>query len=173
MIVNAYLGEVTHKLKTGKTRRFRPEGEVHLVNPEGVRRSREESARANPVERLGSGGYSARIFVGLKVGQETRWTIDDVIRITYDALKKQARGGPVEGASILAQHGIYEDTETGERVIEPSVQIIVIDLSAKSKEAFTKDMEELAEDLRKRLEQQTVILEIQKRGVVEDVCSVT
>lgn len=171
MIVHTYLGEVTHKLKGGKTRRFRPQGHVHLVTAEGT--VRREGARPNPIERLGAGGYSARIFVGLKVGQETRWTIDDVIRITYDTLKRQAKGGPVEGASILAQHGIYEDTETGERVIEPSVQVIVIDLSGRSKEAFTTDMEQLAEELRKKLEQQTVILEIQKRGVVEDVYSVT
>ena len=165
MIVHTYLGEVTHKLKSG-TRRFRPTGEVRMLAPDG-------RPQNNPVERLGSGGYSARIFVGLKVGQETKWTIDDVISVTYDELKRQAKGGPVEGASVLAQHGIYEDFVTKERVVEPSVQVIVIDLSGKDKDAFTRDMEALAEALRKKLEQQTVILEIQKRGVVEDVYSVT
>jgi hypothetical protein len=129
--------------------------------------------RANPIERLGSGGYAARIFVGLMVGQENRWTVDDVIRITYEVRKRQAKGGPVEGASILAQHGIYEDVATRERVIEPSAQVVIIDLSGREKEAFVAEMQELAEALRAELEQQTVILEIQKKGVLEDVYSVT
>jgi len=123
----------------------------------------------NPVSRLGGGGYSACIFVGLKVGRTVKWTVDDVVRIVWEVREAQHQA---PDATILAQKGIYRDVK-GRRIVEPSVQVILIDFSDASKEAFTKEMEALAEALRKELKQETVILEIQNRGVIEDVFSVT
>jgi hypothetical protein len=172
MIINAYLGEVTHRLKEGRVRRFRPTGELCILTADGRKTSAAERAKSNPVERIGGGSYAARIFVGLKVGKETRWTIDDVIRITYETRKAQAKGGLVEGASILAQHGIYQDKDSLEEVIEPSAQVVIIDLSGMDKAVFVEQMSELAEKLRADLQQKEVILEIQKSGIVEDVYTV-
>jgi hypothetical protein len=170
MLINAHLGEVTHHLKSGRVRHFRPEGKIYAVTDTGRRVAASEyRKKRNPIDRIGDGGYAARIFVGLNVGKETKWTIDDVIRIVVKTRKAQKR---VPDASIIAQSGIYQD-KTGDLVVEPSVQIVIIDLAGTPKAAFLKEMKRLAELLRKQLQQETVILEIQKSGVSEDVYSVT
>ena len=84
MILNAYTGTATHHLLDGRVRQFKPEGELHHVREGTVRRK-------NPVSRLSGPGeqLAARLFVGLNVGQDVVWTIDDVIRITFDVRKQQ------------------------------------------------------------------------------------
>lgn len=142
------------------TRRFRPQGRlVEYDSP----------AQPNPATRLGSGGYAARLFVGLKVGNEERWKTADIIRIVRDVRKAQGKSAD---ASILAQSGIYED-RSGELVVEPSVQVIIIDLVGEKKNTFVGSMKELGERLVKDLEQEAVILEIQRRGIVSDVYTIT
>ena len=152
---NVYAGEAVHG-----SRRFKPKGELICY---------QTGALANPVSRLGGGGFSARIFVGLNVGQAQKYKVADVIKIVWRVRKKQKRSAD---ASILAQHGIYEDFR-GKRVIEPSVQIILIDTAGTPKKEWIAEMTELAEALRKSMKQETVILEIQRRGVSTDVFSVT
>jgi hypothetical protein len=159
---HTYAGEATHHHTDGSIHRFTPAKNSRL-------KTYHEAVRENPTTRLSSGGLSARLFVGLNVGQKRGYTVDDVVEIVWKVRKKQKRSGD---ASILAQKGIYED-RSGKRVTEPSVQIIIIDFSGAAKDVFTSEMEGLAETLCKQMKQETVILEIQKRGVVEDVYSVT
>ena len=156
----AYCGEATYVLASGSRKTFRPKGRL---------RTYEKGARTNPVTRLSSGGLSARLFVGLKVGQRTAYKVDDVIAVVRRVRKRQGKSAD---ASILAQKGIYED-RSGDLIVEPSVQIVIIDLAGEKKPAFVSDMKKLAEELRRKLKQETVILEIQKSGVVKDVYSVT
>lgn len=152
---NVYAGEAVHG-----TRRFKPRGKlrVHSVGVE-----------ANPTTRLGGGSYSARIFVGLNVGTRRGFTEKDVIGVVWRVRKKQKRSAD---STILSQKGIYEDFR-GRRIIEPSVQVLVIDTAGTPKREFVGEMKELAEALQRRLKQETVILEIQKKGVSVDVYSVT
>ena len=156
----AYCGEATYVLANGGRKTFRPKGRL---------RTYEKGALKNPATRLSGGGLSARLFVGLKVGQRATYKIDDVIAIVRRVRKRQGKSAD---ASILAQKGIYED-RSGDLVVEPSVQVIIIDLASEKKSAFVADMKELAEELRRKLHQETVILEIQRRGIVRDVFSVT
>jgi hypothetical protein len=151
---NVYAGEAQHG-----PRRFRPRGSLKCYH---------EGAQENPTTRLGGGGYSARIFVGLNVGQRKAYSVDDVVKIVWGVRKRQGRSGD---ASILAQRGIYED-RGGKRVVEQSVQIIIIDFSGATKKGFIAEMIELAEALQKRMKQETVILEIQNKGRVVDVFSI-
>jgi len=153
-------GEATHTIKH-KRRRFKPYGGVMVIHDAFDGKTAEE------VTRLGSGTYSARLFVGLSVGQTPKWIVDDVTAKVYDIRKEQ---GKSPDASILVQRGLYEDF-SGKRVTEESVQVIIIDLSGAEKKAFVEDMKELAEKLRVSLEQEVVILEIQKKGLVTDVFS--
>ena len=170
---NIYAGEAQHG-----PRRFRPKGRLRVyhegdITEDSTVEYRDDEtrhrAKANPASRLGSGGYSARIFVGLNVGQRKAYNVDDVVKIVWNVRKKQKRSGD---ASILAQRGIYEDRK-GKRVVEPSVQVVLIDLAGTPAKEFTHEMVELAEALCHKLKQETVILEIQKGGVVKDVYSVT
>jgi hypothetical protein len=169
-IISAYLGEAVHHLKSGRSLRFRPQGEILIVNAEGVGVASTARTQTNPLERIGSGGYASRIFVGLSVGDTPKYTIDDVVAETWRVRKEQERAAD---ASFLAQRGLYDDLKTGDTVFETSVQIVIIDMIGQQKEAFVKEMTALAEDLRKKFEQQSVILEIQHRGISEDVYSVT
>ena len=152
---NVYAGEAIHG-----SRRWKPKGKLHLHHTGAVE---------NPAHRLGGGGFSARIFVGLNVGTKRGFTEKAVIAIVWKVRKRQKKNAD---STILSQKGIYEDS-LGRRIIEPSVQVIIIDLAGTAKKAFTGEMKELAEVLRKELKQETVILEIQRKGVVSDVFSVT
>jgi hypothetical protein len=158
---NVYAGEATYRVGS-RVRRFRPKGKLHD-------HSKRQGAVENPVKRLSGGGYSARLFVGLNVGQTQRYDEDDVVDIVWKTRKKQ---GALADASILTQKGIYED-RSGALVTEPSVQVIIIDLSGAAKKAFVGEMQELAETLRRKMRQETVILEIQRKGTTVDVYSVT
>jgi len=161
MIHHAHLGKVVHHLKNGRVREFTPKGKIFTV-------SGGKLAKQNPIERIGQGGYSARLFVGLKVGRKLKWKIADVVKIVWDVRERQKA---TPDASILAQSGIYKDMK-GRRIVEPSVQIIILDFSGQPKEVFVYQMQTLGEALCRELEQETVILEIQNKGVIEDVYTV-
>lgn len=166
-IVHAYLGEAVHHLKNGHVRRWRPGEKAPMAYYDAHGKVR---ARAKEdVERLGSGGYTARIFIGLNVGPRTAWTTEQVVQDVAKIRKGQRRDA---SATYIAQLGTYEDRQ-GRLIEEPSVQVIIIDFEGLSKEAFTKDMAQLCEQLRRDFQQETIILEIQKRGIVEDVYSIT
>lgn len=156
---NCYAGEATYTV-SGRTCRFKPTGKL---------KTRHEGATENPVKRIGGGGYSARMFVGLNVGQTQKFDEDDVVEIIFKVRKKQKA---LADASILSQKGIYED-KAGDVVQEPSVQVIIIDTVGVPKRQFVSEMKDLAETLRKKMKQELVILEIQHRGRVVDVYSVT
>lgn len=160
-IYNLYAGEGVYTLpKRGKgrpvTKRFRPQGALQLEAGEDT-------------VRLGGGGYSARIFVGLNVGDKETYTVNDVVKLVVETRKEQ---GASADASILSQKGIYE-SKGGDVVVEPSVQIILIDLVGKTKKEFTDEVTEVAEVLQEKLQQEVVLVEIQKSGVVKDVYSIS
>jgi hypothetical protein len=160
---NTYAGETTHRYSDGRVCRFRPTGPLRRYS------AAEKAARGNPISRISGGDYSARLFVGLNVGQRRGFTERDVVDIVWKTRKRQGRLGD---ASILSQKGIYED-RSGKRVVEPSVQVIIIDLAGATKRKFVAEMQVLGEVLRRRLKQETVILEIQRRGVITDVFTIT
>jgi hypothetical protein len=168
VILHAYVGEATHHLKSGSVRRFRPKDEMLVCTPDGQVLGT-ESRRRNPIEKLGEGGLSARLFVGLSVGQAHRFTIRQVVDTTIEIRKKQEQ---LPDATFLAQKGVYTESKGGRIIEEDSVQIIIIDVMGTPEPKFTEYMEQLAEELRKRFKQESVILEVQKRGVVQAVYSV-
>jgi hypothetical protein len=153
---NVYAGEA----RFPRGRRFKPTGPL-IPGEESMPM---ELARREPLSRL-----AARFFVGLNVGTETKWTERDVI----DAVVRIRRAqGASPGASIMSQRGIYEDQS--KRIIdEPSVQIIIIDFDGTAQETFTGEMIALGESLTRELQQETILLEIQKRGIVEDQYTLT
>jgi hypothetical protein len=168
MILHAYVGEATHHLKSGSVRRFRPKGEMLVCMPDGRMMGAEDRKR-NPVEKLGECTLSARLFVGLNVGQTPRFTIKQVVDATIEIRKKQKQ---LPDATFLAQKGVYSESKSGQLVEEDSVQIIIIDVMGTPEDKFTEYMTQLGEELRRRFEQESVIVEVQRRGVVQSVYSV-
>lgn len=161
MIVNAYLGETTYRLKTGRTRRFTPQGDVYRCRDGRLPAAGEKD---NPVERIAGSGLSARLFVGLNVGPTPTYTVEDVVNAVW-AFRKG-------GASFLVQKGIYQDASGG-RVSEDSVQVVILDFEQTPVDTFTASMTELGVHLREKFHQDSVVVEIQNKGVVSDVYSIT
>ena len=69
----------------------------------------------NPSARIGGGGFSARIFVGLNVGTRKAFDVDDVVDLVWKVRKKQKR---TADASILAQKVGGITTETFIELLE-------------------------------------------------------
>lgn len=139
---------------------FRPKGEIRHVAV---------SALASPT--LGAEAWrstdtlSARLFVGFSVGGDPKYDLDDLIPIVREVRTKQAPDDP--SATFLLQRGIYKYRRTGEIVEEDGAQVVIIDTLGTDPETFEKQMIELAEEIARRLEQELVVVEIQRRGVVQ------
>jgi hypothetical protein len=167
MILACYAGEAIHPLKDGRVRRFRPKGEMLVCTPDGQVFGAKDRKK-NPVTRYSEGGLSARLFVGLNVGESPKYTLRQVVDATIEIRKKQHQ---LPDATFLAQKGVYTE-HGGTLVEEDSVQIIIIDIASTPEAEFTRFMTELGEELRTRFEQESVIVEIQRKGVVQSVFGV-
>jgi hypothetical protein len=160
---NVYAGEAHFQMGRGRGMSFKPKGPVRQWDAGGDELDARD--QENPtVSRHKGSGLAARFFVGLKVKDEVKWKEDDVIEIVV-RVREQQESPP--DASILTQRGIYRDS-SGSIVDEPSLQVIIIDMTGLPKTDFVDEMIELGEALQDELEQEMVILEIQKRGVVID-----
>ena len=160
MIFGANIGAAELHLSNGETRRFTPTGQASI--------SSRAKTGAREIEDFGDGKtLAARYFVGLNVGKTPTWTPKDVIDIVYKVRKKQGASGDV---SVLAQRGIYEDSQN-RRIDEKSVQVIVLNLSGDKD--FVKKAQALGEELRARLKQERVLIEIQKGGIAQHLWSAT
>lgn len=142
--------------------KFRPVGEVYAWGDV-------TKLRANPTEKIDVVPLTARIFVGLNVGQTPTYDIQDVMRIVKRVRKKQ---GATPDSSFLFQRGFFTDEVTAETVEENSVQVVLFDFSG-DEDKFEEDMSELGETLATGLQQQVVFVEMQKRGVPYRVLRVT
>jgi hypothetical protein len=110
----------------------------------------------NPITSLSYGGFSARLFVGRKVGTRTRWSIEDIINVTVEVRRSQ-KANP--GSTYVSQQGVYFDSKN-RRIIEPSVQVIIIDMDDTAEEPFVRQMAQLGDVLRHALQQEAVIIEV-------------
>lgn len=119
----------------------------------------------NPVAWESKDTLSARLFVGFSVGSEPRWSIDDLIEIVKDVREVQSPEDP--SGTFLAQKGIYKYRSTGKTVEEDGGQVIIIDTQGLEQPVFEDQMVDLAEEIAARLEQEMVVIEIQRRGIVE------
>jgi hypothetical protein len=140
---------------------FRPTGKVIEVGEV-------PQLEANPVKRHAATPLTARLFVGLSVGQERAWTVEDVINVTQEVRLRQKEA---PDASFLVQRGLYTD-RSSEIVREDSVQVVLFNFGD-DMAVFEAQMVELAEELIDRLRQETIYVELQKNGVPHSVLEVT
>lgn len=141
---------------------FNPTGPVYAVG-DATR------LQFNPVEEEDVVPLTARLFVGLSVGQKGTYTVDDVVRITKRVRQQQ---GQSPDSSFLLQKGIYTD-QKNEIVEEDSVQVVIFAFDASGKREFQRQMGELAEVLVKELHQETIYVELQEGGVPYRILKVT
>lgn len=141
---------------------FLPHGSVRVHDLSYSRRM-----RMNPRELLSTDTYAARLVVGFKVGDRPTYNIDDLVEIVT-AFRK-AQGKP--DASFISQKGVYQHRSSREIVVEDSGQVI-IDVWGTPPDEFLDEMTMLAEHVATTMQQESVILEIQRNGVTQQVFSV-
>jgi len=110
---------------------------------------------------------SGRLIVGFNVGLTPRWTINDLIPIVREVRMQQVAD---PSASFLLQQGLYRHKKgkyAGEVVDENGAQVIIIDLSGATIREFEAQMVQLGEIVAARLQQETVIVDIQVNGIVK------
>lgn len=122
----------------------------------------------NPTKRHPVVPLTARLFVGLSVGQEPTWTVEDVIAITQRVRVSQ-KASP--DSSFLLQRGLYTD-RANDIVKEDSVQVVIFNFDD-DQETFENQMVALAETFIRELQQETVIIDLQRLGVSYIVLEVT
>lgn len=134
---------------------FLPLGNPSFSNPAMVRKNPPMWEGQRPT-------WSARLFVGFNVGAVPTYSMDHLISVVRTIRKKQ---GALEDSSFLYQKGIYTHSEGKGVVQEDGAQIIIINME-KGAEEFEKDMQDLAEQIATDMQQESVVLEIQRDGVV-------
>ena len=112
--------------------------------------------------------YSARMFVGFNVGRETVYSMEDLVDLVR-RVREQQTGDP--SSSFVYQRGVYKHG-SGEVVEEPGAQVIIINMGA-SPEGFQREMVELAERICEAMQQEEVVLEIQRNGIVQRVMGIS
>jgi len=105
----------------------------------------------------------ARIFVGFNVGDEPRWTMQELVGMVREIRHEQHRD---PGASFVAQKGLYAHKgDDGMIVQEDGAQILVMNLAGVPERAFERDIEQLASKLALEMRQEEVIVDFQKADV--------
>lgn len=112
---------------------------------------------------------AARVFVGLSVGQDAAFDVDDVVAIVKKVRaaqgKRDKRHDRHVDASFIAQRGLYTSRKSGDVVEEDSVQIVLLNTDGLPKRQFESEIVELAEQLATRLDQEEVIVDLQENGI--------
>jgi hypothetical protein len=136
---------------------FRPNGKHYLYAGDA---EYEPNAHAWKTKRPAD---AARLFVGFNVGDTARWTLDDLVAIVSRIRTEKHKARP--DASFVAQRGVYTHKRSGKVIEEPGAQVIVIDVDGVGSAKFEKQMEDLAATIAKELQQEEVILELQRGGL--------
>ncbi len=112
---------------------------------------------------------AARLIVGFSVGDVPTWSLDDLIPLVRELRESQV-GDP--SATFVAQKGIYRHRDGSGVVTEDGAQIFLINLSGASLAEFTGQMVALAEEICRRFQQESVIVEIQVNGISQKTIGV-
>ncbi len=149
---------------------FEPNGRLTIT------RGGTAALRPNPKRWGGTSPiYAARLFVGFNVDDRPRWEMDDVVAIVR-RMREQQVGNP--SSTFLYQRGIYAHQKAAgaERLVadEEGAQIIILNLPelGVSVRDFRAQMIELAEAIAEQLEQEEVIVEIQRGGISKETMGV-
>lgn len=139
-------------------------------HPRGQKRWTGESYRRNKKTwEAGAETWSARLFVGFNVGGETVWDMADLI----DTVRRKREGQTGDpSSSFVYQRGIYRH-RSGEVVEEPGAQVIIINTSGASPAEWEEQMVALGEAIADELDQEEVVVELQRNGIVQRVFGVS
>ena len=118
---------------------------------------------------------AARMFIGFNVGQKPVHSVDKIAGLFKRERSKQTndKGEPIPvDASFVLQKGFFTSPVDG-LVYEDSTQLVVLSLFGESEKKFTDNMIEIAGIVARDFQQETVILEVQRKGVPTEVYGVS
>lgn len=139
---------------------FRPQGRLEQHGPEPLVR--------NPRGWGSKETLAARLIVGFSVRSVPTYSLDDLINIVERVRREQVKN---PSASFVSQRGIYQHHD-GETVTEDGAQVFIINLEKLTEDEFTDQMVELAEVVAREMQQEEVIVEIQKNGISQETIGV-
>jgi hypothetical protein len=115
--------------------------------------------------------YSATLFVGFSVGDKPTWNMDDLVKLVKRVRRSQVKH---PDSSFLYQKGIYTHESGGEIVTEDGAQVIILNVPpmVRKHSVFRKHMIKLAEIICRDMKQETVIVRIEKNGVLDETIGV-
>ncbi len=143
---------------------FRPNGKTQFI-------AVGDDYEPNNKQRFpGGSGLAGRVFVGFNVGPTPTYSIGFLISIVKKVRAKQSRS---PNSTFVAQTGVYQSSKTGETVTEDGAQVIIVDQDNLTPKAFEDEMEFLAETIAREMSQESVMLEIQHRGMSKDMFEIT
>ncbi len=159
-IINADMRLKTWRSKDGKhAGHFRPNGSAIFVGDESVFRRNPETWDNNAED---TPTLSARIFVGFNVGHVPTYNVDQLIEIVQAVRREQ---GHKPDSSFIAQKGLYTSKRDGSLVTEDGAQVVIINLAGDDMTTFRNEMMVLAETIAGQMQQEEVILEMQRDGM--------
>lgn len=140
---------------------FRPEG--RLTVPRNSRILTPNWSSKAPV-------WGARLFVGFNVGHAARYKMDDLIKIVKRVRRAQNKA---EDSSFLYQKGIYTHQDGSGTVTEDGAQVVFLNLDNTPLKVFRRQMIELANAIVDEMQQETVIIELQRSGIIRETIGVS
>ena len=138
---------------------FNPAGKICFSNDK----------RFNPVDWNIEKPLCARIIVGFNVGKVSTWSMEDLIALVKEVREKQ---GELPDSTFIYQRGLFTYTESGETTEEEGGQVIIFNFSVTA-DVFQAQMVELGETIARKFEQKSILLEIQRAGIVQMAGMVT
>ena len=107
---------------------------------------------------------AARLFVGFSVHDKPTYTLRDLIDLVR-AIRTEQTGDP--SASFIAQKGIYAHQQEDLVVEEDGAQVILLNVQGIPAKAFEAQMVDLATQIAEAMQQEEVIVEMQRGGVAQ------
>jgi hypothetical protein len=148
---------------------FTPQGVVK-VNP--LSKSRLNPIKADYIKAYGP-SIAARLFVGLSDLKGNKYTMSKLVTLTRSFLRLY---GAPEDSSFLSQSGVYthkSGRDAGKVVTEKSAQIIIIKMDGeKTLSRFQDLVVGLSEEICRKMNQESVIIDLQRNGVSKHIWEV-
>jgi len=131
------------------------------------------ATRDNPTAWRSKGPtYAATLYVGFSVGDKPTWTMKQLVPLVKK-IRKQQVGHP--DSTFLYQRGVYTHKSDGKVITEDGAQVILLNVDPVTRKfyEFRRHMITLAETIAKKFKQETIIVNIEKNGILHETLGIT
>jgi hypothetical protein len=132
-------------------------------------------------ERYGP-ALGAQLFVGLNVGSKTVWDAKEIRDFVFQVRQVQliqmieaglVAPGASHGGSVRPQYGFWGKVSDEHPGTEPSVSVLIDNISGEDDRDFIENMKLLAGEIALAFKQKTVYCQIHRAGVVQETFDVS